>query len=264
MMFKKGFTLAEILITLGIIGTVAAITIPMLINNYKKIEYVNQLKEGYSMLNQGFKLMMSVEGIDDFDLSELSNAISSHGADTDNYNAEQAAIVIIQKYFKKADLVSREYLRKKSACKDLVGKGPRFWNLGDKSVCTGNYNMYFYLPNGMAMSLFIYGKCAAYSNPELIRQHGGKLEKYCAMIDLDLNGEKGPNQWGRDGYRFILTQSGNVIPMRGKDLYIANGTYDETTIKNNIIANCNPKLSTSQGFACAARIIEVDNWKMDY
>lgn len=35
-MFKKAFTLAEILITLGIIGVVAAMTMPVLIENYKK------------------------------------------------------------------------------------------------------------------------------------------------------------------------------------------------------------------------------------
>lgn len=35
--FKKAFTLAEVLITLGIIGIVAAITIPNLIANYQKM-----------------------------------------------------------------------------------------------------------------------------------------------------------------------------------------------------------------------------------
>ena len=33
---KKGFTLAEVLITLGIIGVVAALTLPSLITNYRK------------------------------------------------------------------------------------------------------------------------------------------------------------------------------------------------------------------------------------
>lgn len=33
---KKAFTLAEVLITLGIIGVVAALTIPTLVNNYRK------------------------------------------------------------------------------------------------------------------------------------------------------------------------------------------------------------------------------------
>ncbi len=44
-MKKKGFTLAEILITLGIIGIVAAMTIPTLISNYKKKEYSTKIKK---------------------------------------------------------------------------------------------------------------------------------------------------------------------------------------------------------------------------
>ena len=45
-----GFTLAETLITLGIIGIVAAITIPQLVSNYKKHVTVNKLKYVYSLL----------------------------------------------------------------------------------------------------------------------------------------------------------------------------------------------------------------------
>ena len=44
-----GFTLAEVLITLGIIGVVAALTIPGLIINYKKARTVTVLKETYSI-----------------------------------------------------------------------------------------------------------------------------------------------------------------------------------------------------------------------
>lgn len=40
----KGFTLAEVLITLGIIGVVAALTMPALVANYKKQEAVSKLK----------------------------------------------------------------------------------------------------------------------------------------------------------------------------------------------------------------------------
>ena len=44
---KKGFTLAEVLITLGIIGVVAALTLPSLITNYRKKQTVAQLKKVY-------------------------------------------------------------------------------------------------------------------------------------------------------------------------------------------------------------------------
>ncbi len=46
------FTLAEVLITLGIIGVVAAITIPSLINNYKRQEYSARIKKFYSTMSQ--------------------------------------------------------------------------------------------------------------------------------------------------------------------------------------------------------------------
>ena len=42
-LYEKSFTLAEVLITLGIIGVVAAMTIPTLISNYQKKEYVARL-----------------------------------------------------------------------------------------------------------------------------------------------------------------------------------------------------------------------------
>ena len=56
--FKKvAFTLAEVLITLGIIGVVAAITIPGLINNYKANKLRTQFLKSYSTIQQVFKLM---------------------------------------------------------------------------------------------------------------------------------------------------------------------------------------------------------------
>jgi len=61
---KQGFTLAEVLITLGIIGVVAAITMPMLIGHYNKQVWVNQLKKTVSTLENGVKLMMAEDGVD--------------------------------------------------------------------------------------------------------------------------------------------------------------------------------------------------------
>lgn len=51
-----GFTLAEVLITLGIIGVVAALTIPTLIENYQKHETVTKLQRAISVINQAYKL----------------------------------------------------------------------------------------------------------------------------------------------------------------------------------------------------------------
>ena len=56
------FTLAEVLITLGIIGIVAAMTIPNLMTNYAKKRTALQVKTFYSKINQTFKLSSADNG----------------------------------------------------------------------------------------------------------------------------------------------------------------------------------------------------------
>ncbi len=51
----KAFTLAEVLITLGIIGIVAAMTMPVLIGKYQKHVAINRVKKAYSELSQAFQ-----------------------------------------------------------------------------------------------------------------------------------------------------------------------------------------------------------------
>lgn len=64
-MFKKsGFTLAEVLITLGIIGVVAAMTIPTLLSQTNDAEYKTGLKTALSTLNQAITMNVALEGTD--------------------------------------------------------------------------------------------------------------------------------------------------------------------------------------------------------
>ncbi len=53
---KKAFTLAEVLITIGIIGVVAAVTMPTLVKNYQQNTTVNKLKQSYALLSQAVQL----------------------------------------------------------------------------------------------------------------------------------------------------------------------------------------------------------------
>lgn len=53
---QRAFTLAEVLITLGIIGVVAALTIPTLIANHRNKVTETKLKKFYSVMNQSIKL----------------------------------------------------------------------------------------------------------------------------------------------------------------------------------------------------------------
>lgn len=57
--FNKAFTLAEVLITLGIIGIVAAMTLPALVGKYQKKVMVERLKKVYTVLSQA--VLMSVK-----------------------------------------------------------------------------------------------------------------------------------------------------------------------------------------------------------
>ena len=66
---SKGFTLAEILITIGIIGVVAAITIPLLIQNSNSKKFVTQFKKSLSTLNQA---AISAQAQYDMDYSLLT------------------------------------------------------------------------------------------------------------------------------------------------------------------------------------------------
>jgi len=59
---KKAFTLAEALVTLVIIGVIAALTIPAILVNTEQHEYKSALKKALSALNQVIELNVALEG----------------------------------------------------------------------------------------------------------------------------------------------------------------------------------------------------------
>lgn len=77
-----GFTLAEVLITLGIIGVVAALTLPSLVANYKKHVLVTQLKAELNIIENSFRKILANEGVDDLNNTPLFNEL---GFDKDYY-----------------------------------------------------------------------------------------------------------------------------------------------------------------------------------
>lgn len=78
---KKGFTLAEVLITLGIIGVVAAMTIPTLIQNTNSVRFATQFKKSVSTLSQA-ALMAQAQYDMDYSLVENASSDSSCASDT--------------------------------------------------------------------------------------------------------------------------------------------------------------------------------------
>ena len=79
---KFGFTLAEVLITLGIIGVVAAMTMPTLMNSTNGAQYRTAYKKALSVLSQAVVLNVA---LDDFDLSQTSTNASGATNDASVY-----------------------------------------------------------------------------------------------------------------------------------------------------------------------------------
>lgn len=71
---KKAFTLAEVLITLGIIGIVAAMTLPAIITKYKRKSAETKLAKFYSVINQAIQMSIAEHGEISFDDSKRANA----------------------------------------------------------------------------------------------------------------------------------------------------------------------------------------------
>ena len=74
----KGFTLAEVLITLAIIGIVAALTIPSVISNYQQQEFKTGLKKAVSVLNEAIQTNIQEEGETPYENVYLFDYLQRH------------------------------------------------------------------------------------------------------------------------------------------------------------------------------------------
>ena len=255
-MNKKGFTLAEVLITLGIIGVVAAITMPILIGNYQKTVYVNQLKKCVSTLEQGFQMALAKDGVFELENTSLIKSMGNASSqDNETFFNE------FKKYFKVIDIKESGF--------DEWG-GYKYINGDDASGGGDYFSNAIYLADGSKLILNIGGvqhKNIATCNR--IKELGGNL---CSVIStdcfyIDINGDKGPNQFGRDYFAFELGNNGRLYPSAGKD-YALYSTQIELSSNSGYWNSSNAddwaKCDTSfEGWSCAARIIE-SGWKMDY
>ena len=77
---KKAFTLAEVLITLAIIGVVAALTIPSVISNSQQQEFKTGLRKAVSVLNSAITMNMAIDGETPYDNANLFGYLMKHMA----------------------------------------------------------------------------------------------------------------------------------------------------------------------------------------
>ncbi len=76
----KGFTLAEVLITLAIIGVVAAISIPSVISNSQQQEFKTGLRKAVSVLNSAITMNMALDGETPYDNANTYGFLMKHMA----------------------------------------------------------------------------------------------------------------------------------------------------------------------------------------
>lgn len=115
-----------------------------------------------------------------------------------------------------------------------------------------------------------------YKNPDSLstencakaKSLGGTLcEIAIAILYIDVNGEKLPNQFGRDLFQFTVSNDGRLLPAGGKDKALFD---NQSELSSNSYYWRSSSASSSykcekgsSGYACAARIIE-NGWVMDY
>lgn len=231
MKINKAFTLAEVLITLGIIGIVAAMTIPTLINNSQKNQYVAQLQKMTSVLNNGFKLIMANTNCNDIACTGIIDASQDNTVD----NMKAANVFNIAKVCH----------INQAGCHD---KQVYLLNGNNAWIPSANYSMLVF-NDGSIMGLMppLYPNCD-YND-------GNKQYSVICIYQafIDINGTKTPNMFGRDVFRFELSKSGTVLPV---------GVADETHY-GVWSAVGGFGCGQGDGQACFGRIVE-KGWQMDY
>ena len=223
---RQAFTLAEVLITLGIIGVVAALTIPTLVNNYRKKQFETGLKKEYSVLLQAL------------DMYKQDNETPLKKEDTDQSGGE----------FKNK---IQPYL------KILVDCGN--YQASSKAKCVPNgdytqdkkYTYKTYSGNTARENLFDDGQIILNDGSHLLFENpGGGSAVY---VSIDVNGyNKLPNKWGEDVFTFQLMNDGKLLPMGAEGTSFRNtATYCSKTSSN-----------VYNGIACANRAIyDSSFWK---
>ena len=208
---KNAFTMAEVLITLGIIGIIAALTIPQLIKNYEKKALLTQFLKAYSDLKNAAKMFEAQEG---FTVHEYSKILTNPDAETTEQAYDATGLLkLYMKYFNghaqaagsTNELEGEETLRK-DVYKRILGYIPAALNGSDNSSqpCDESIIMTDISGRFFVMDNLLNGPLVGYET-------GPK-------ICVDTNGKKGPNKYGYDWFVFAFTEKKGVIPYIGDDL----------------------------------------------
>ena len=182
----SGFTLAEGLITLGIIGVVAAMTMPVLISKYRDRQYVVGLKKAVAILDNAYRLAIYENGgSNDFGYLEAEYVPlpPEEGTGVYDQNGKYNSDIFFQALSKHLNIMKDCGIDKGEECFPETIKSPfreQTWNLITKQ---GNSRRFFILSDGMSI---------------------GITPNYAY---IDVNGLKAPNTLGIDVFQVALNEN---------------------------------------------------------
>lgn len=214
------FTLAEVLITLGVIGIVAAMTMPMLLTKYQKQVTVERLKKFYSVMANVIKL------------SEYENGEMAYWEfPKESYDKS------IDKFFQRYYL---PYMKDAKECystncfskevykfKVLNGNDANGVMLANYIVKTNDGMYIYFLPNIPSGYIWMY---------------------------VDINGHQKPNQVGRDIFVFDIYGYPALTQRKNYRLKFWGEQYKIEDLIKTTDYGCNKSAGTFSGFNCGALI----------
>ena len=213
----NAFTLAEVLITLGIIGVVAAMTLPTLIAKNQEKVLETQRKKAASVISNGYRKMMADNEV--FSISELpiASCVSRLGdIDSDFVLIEHKKIFNII-----TDNVTNEALWEnlpewylypnigENSSDDEYDNGEDFWR---------DANFLFVTSDGFVYGVDIYDM-----------SRNGNFRVYS-----DVNGNKSPNTLGKDAIILNVKSSGAVSDVTCNLVDCGDGNYQQTCMEGSL------------------------------
>ncbi len=235
---KRAFKLAEVLITLGIIGVVAALTIPTLISNYNKRQTVTKLKQTYSILSQALTMAQVKDG--DPTTWDVAGIYGTTVGDP-NFNREEAIEKFVTKYLVPYMKVSKTYGNANASQINYDG----FYSPSGKRSNQSTWGYYLLLSNNVLVLTGIgTSGCVGGTNPD-----GScvSTEYRNIVFYVDINGYSKPNTLGKDV--FLMT-----FNLQNKQF----GFHKYNISRSSMLRSCR----TDDGAQVCGYLIYLDGWQI--
>ncbi len=259
-MKRKGFTLAEVLIALAIVGVIAALTIPSLVSSYRKNLWASSLATAVSNLETATTTMIVKEGADDIYGTKAWKNVVAVSPDLNEGNIQQFLADLgntIQLSFKEDEPQAKEFYES-TGLYDINGN--KFNPTVDAELergltLTGKNNIVYFFYFESAVS--------GVKTEEDVYNLGGNLTYISAYVEIDVNGKAKPNTIGKDVFKFVMGRDGKWYPIGGIDYAVYRHDNTLTWKDTSSPYACTDSTKENRGWGCTARLVEND-YKMDY